>query len=323
MGADAQRRYIAALKREQIALRSGLEARGVVFRDVVSYYRVWNGFAATVSTRDIPQLAYPGSQVRTVRRAYPASGEPVPVPGPGADRAGRPQRHAARRGPRHRRRQRARSTATPTPAMTPSTATATPSPAAERGRAGDERDRARGRDRRRRRARAADPDRLAQSLGRRDVEALATTDQLIAGLEHAVDPNGDGDTSDHVPVALVGVNAPYAGLHQLARRPTPSSARPGLGTLVIAPAGQRGRRGARAAGRSARPPRRRDAIAVGALTRHRADPEDEPHARRRRARRGRRARRRPARRRQDRRPRDRHRPGRPRPRDRRASATGS
>ena len=43
-----QQRYIAGLKREQMTLRSGLEARGVVFRDVVSYYRVWNGFAATV-----------------------------------------------------------------------------------------------------------------------------------------------------------------------------------------------------------------------------------------------------------------------------------
>ena len=81
MGAEDQRTRIASLKREQITLRSGLAARGVVFRDVVSYYRVWNGFAATVKTSDIPRITYPGSQVRTVRRAYPASGEPVPVPG--------------------------------------------------------------------------------------------------------------------------------------------------------------------------------------------------------------------------------------------------
>ena len=30
---------------------------------------------------------------------------------------------------------------------------------------------------------------------------------LLAGLERTVDPNGDGDTSDHIPVALVGVHA--------------------------------------------------------------------------------------------------------------------
>ena len=58
MGPPSSSRYVASLKREQITLRSGLEARGVVFRDVVSYYRVWNGFAATVRTRDIPQLSY-------------------------------------------------------------------------------------------------------------------------------------------------------------------------------------------------------------------------------------------------------------------------
>ena len=38
----------------------------------------------------------------------------------------------------------------------------------------------------------------------------ARTDQLIAGLERAVDPNGDGDAHDAVRVALVGVAEPYA-----------------------------------------------------------------------------------------------------------------
>ena len=59
----------------------------MVFRDVVSYYRVWNGFAATVRTRDIPQLSYTGSQVRTVRRAYPGHERAGADPGQGADRA--------------------------------------------------------------------------------------------------------------------------------------------------------------------------------------------------------------------------------------------
>ena len=36
------------------------------------------------------------------------------------------------------------------------------------------------------------------------------TDQLIAGLERAVDPNQDGDAHDAARVALVGVDAPYA-----------------------------------------------------------------------------------------------------------------
>ena len=167
MGAEQQRDYVAGLKREQITLRSGLEARGVVFRDVVSYYRVWNGFAATVRTRDIPRLSYTGSQVRTVRRAYP-----------GQRRAGAGPRQA-------RRSTRPGLNATPPVAVLDTGIDSgalnghadpgydavdrdrDPKPGADRGRHRDERDRARGRDRRRRGARAADPDRLAAGLGRR------------------------------------------------------------------------------------------------------------------------------------------------------------
>ena len=88
MGAEEQRRYIAlAQAARRSTLRSALEARGVVLRDVVAFYRVWNGFAATVSTRDLARLNSPGVRVRTVRRAYPASGEPVPVPGKRGARA--------------------------------------------------------------------------------------------------------------------------------------------------------------------------------------------------------------------------------------------
>ena len=262
MGAEAQRTYIAALKREQIALRSGLEARGVVFRDVVSYYRVWNGFAATVSTRDIPQLAYPGSQVRTVRRAYPASGEPVPIPGKAPiERAGL--------------------NATPPVAVLD---TGVDSSAlngfADPGYDAVDRDR--------------DP-KPASELGRQETsgtalagviaaagervlpiriaslrasggatEAVATTDELIAGLEHAVDPNGDGDSSDHVPVALVGVNAPYAGFSNSPEADAVVGAA-GLGTLVIAPAGNEGA-AAPGSGTIGSPASAPDAIAVGALT---------------------------------------------------------
>ena len=70
-------------------------------------------------------------------------------------------------------------------------------------------------------------------------EAASTTDQIIAGLEHAVDPNGDQDTSDHVPVALIGVNAPYAGF---AKTPEAQAIRgaAGLGHADVAPAGNEG-----------------------------------------------------------------------------------
>jgi Subtilase family len=71
------------------------------------------------------------------------------------------------------------------------------------------------------------------------VEEVATTDQLLAGLERAVDPDGDGATDDHVPVALVGVNSPYAGFaHSPEARAVRTAA--DLGTLVVAPAGNEG-----------------------------------------------------------------------------------
>src|SRR5439155_748048 len=39
----------------------------------------------------------------------------------------------------------------------------------------------------------------------------ARTDQLIAGLEHAVDPNDDGDAHDAARIALLGVGVPFSG----------------------------------------------------------------------------------------------------------------
>jgi subtilisin family serine protease len=67
----------------------------------------------------------------------------------------------------------------------------------------------------------------------------ARTDQLIEGLERAVDPNGDGDAHDAARVALVGVAAPYAGFADdpAARAVTGAL---GLDTLVVAPAGNDG-----------------------------------------------------------------------------------
>src|SRR5437870_4307745 len=67
----------------------------------------------------------------------------------------------------------------------------------------------------------------------------ARTDQLIAGLERAVDPNADGDAHDAARIALVGVAAPYAGFaDDPAARAVSGALR--LDTLVVAPAGNDG-----------------------------------------------------------------------------------
>ena len=68
------------------------------------------------------------------------------------------------------------------------------------------------------------------------------TDQILAGLEAAVDPNNDGDTLDAARVALVGVVEPYASFADgpLARAISGATI---LDTLVVVPAGNDGRAG--------------------------------------------------------------------------------
>jgi subtilisin family serine protease len=68
------------------------------------------------------------------------------------------------------------------------------------------------------------------------------TDQLLAGLEAAVDPNDDGDAHDAARIALVGVAEPYAAFSDgpLARAIAGATV---LDTLVIVPAGNDGRAG--------------------------------------------------------------------------------
>jgi hypothetical protein len=92
---------------------------------------------------------------------------------------------------------------------------------------------------------------------------FGTTDQLLAGLERTVDPNGDGDTSDHIPVALVGMNSPYAGFADSPDAVGASAAR-ALGTLVVAPAGNEGRGGG-PLGTVGSPAAAPGVLAVGAL----------------------------------------------------------
>jgi len=65
------------------------------------------------------------------------------------------------------------------------------------------------------------------------------TDQILAGLERAVDPNGDGDAHDAARIALAGVAEPFAGF---ADGPLALAAAGALrlDTLVVAPAGNDG-----------------------------------------------------------------------------------
>ena len=68
------------------------------------------------------------------------------------------------------------------------------------------------------------------------------TDQLLAGLEAAVDPNDDGDAHDAARIAVIGLAEPYAAFADgpLARAVAGARA---LDVLVVAPAGNDGRAG--------------------------------------------------------------------------------
>jgi subtilisin family serine protease len=68
------------------------------------------------------------------------------------------------------------------------------------------------------------------------------SDQLIAGLDRAVDPNGDGDAHDAVRVAVVGVAEPYAAFADGPEAQAVQGALD-LNTVVVAPAGNDGSAG--------------------------------------------------------------------------------
>ena len=80
--------------------------------------------------------------------------------------------------------------------------------------------------------------RLAAGADGKDL-VYARSDQLIAGLDRAVDPNGDGDAHDAVRVALVGVAEPYAAFTDSPEARAVQGALD-LNTLVVAPAGNDG-----------------------------------------------------------------------------------
>ena len=71
----------------------------------------------------------------------------------------------------------------------------------------------------------------------------ARTDQIIAGLERAVDPNDDGDAHDAARVALVALAEPFAAFADGPEARAVAGAL-ALDTLVVAPAGNDGAAGA-------------------------------------------------------------------------------
>ncbi len=97
------------------------------------------------------------------------------------------------------------------------------------------------------------------------------SDQLIAGLDRAVDPNGDGDTHDAVRVALVGVAEPYAAFTDGPEALAVQGALD-LNTLVVAPAGNDGDAGP-AFGSVAGPAGAPAALAVAATDSRSATPK--------------------------------------------------
>ena len=88
-------------------------------------------------------------------------------------------------------------------------------------------------------------------------------DVLLAGLERAVDPDGDGDVEDAVRIALAPVVEPYASFPDSPEsRAVEGASR--LGTLVVAAAGNDGPGGDGGAGTVGAPASADAALAVGA-----------------------------------------------------------
>ena len=102
-----------------------------------------------------------------------------------------------------------------------------------------------------------------QADERGDYSVYARTDQLLAGLERAVDPNGDGDAHDAARIALVPLVEPFAAFSDgpLARAAEGALR---LDTLVVAPVGNDGPAGP-AFGSIGGPAGAPAALAVGAV----------------------------------------------------------
>jgi subtilisin family serine protease len=92
---------------------------------------------------------------------------------------------------------------------------------------------------------------------------LGRGDVLLAGLERAVDPDRDGDTSDAARIALAAVTEPYAAFADSPESRAVAGASV-LGTLVVAPAGNDGAAGA-GFGNVSAPGAAPDALTAGAV----------------------------------------------------------
>jgi subtilase family protein len=230
-----QRAYIRSLHREERALMSALTAKGVTFGQPVLFARVWSGFAATIATKDLPEVQTLGLRVEPVSRFYPAQ-----VPAKDAPGARPLPTTASDAGP-----------VAILDAFPPSRDSASgPRIAADEvGRVGNGKRSAGEQAGRRLAAVVAGELPKARVIGIRAAgsqalengrfQVFATTDQLIAGLERVVDLDGNGDSSDAAPVALTGLSAPYSGFdNSPAAEAVDGAAR--LGTLVVAAAGNGG-----------------------------------------------------------------------------------
>ena len=91
----------------------------------------------------------------------------------------------------------------------------------------------------------------------------ARSDQIIAGLERAVDPNDDGDAHDAARIALIALAEPFAGFTDGPEARAAAGAL-ALDTLVVAPSGNDGASGA-GYGDIAGPGGAPAALTVGAL----------------------------------------------------------
>ena len=102
------------------------------------------------------------------------------------------------------------------------------------------------------------------------VSVYGRTDQVLAGMELAVDPNSDGDAHDAARVTLIGVVEPFAAFQDSPLSRAASGAAV-LDSLVIAPAGNDGPAGP-AYGSIGGPGGAAAALTVGAIDTRRRSP---------------------------------------------------
>jgi hypothetical protein len=104
---------------------------------------------------------------------------------------------------------------------------------------------------------------------------LGSSDDVLAGLEHAVDPNGDGNLADGADVAVIASGTPFAGFADGPETRAVAGAA-GLGTVVVAASGNDGASGD-GVGTISSFAAANDAISVGAVDARRSVPVANVH----------------------------------------------